>query len=85
MKPAKPNAKRRGQGQVDLLRCDVAALGTQTRLRADTVVMNPPFGTRQSGVDISFLRAAFRVRERQHSWPLSLRTTCASQAGRTVS
>ena len=57
---------------MDLLRCDVAALGAQTRLHADTVVMNPPFGTRQSGADISFLRAAFQVRQRQHSWPLSL-------------
>ncbi|KAK9839252.1 hypothetical protein WJX81_004343 [Elliptochloris bilobata] len=46
---------------VDLLRCDVAALGAQARLRADTVVMNPPFGTRQRGADLEFLRAAFRV------------------------
>lgn len=47
--------------QVDLLRCDVAALSGQARLRAHTVVMNPPFGTRQKGADIDFLRAAFRV------------------------
>lgn len=28
-------------------------------LRADTVVMNPPFGTRRRGADMDFLRAAF--------------------------
>lgn len=49
-------------GQVDLLRCEVADLGRQPRLRADTVVMNPPFGTRQRGADLDFLRAAFQVR-----------------------
>ena len=56
--------------QVDLLRCDVAALSGQARLRADTVVMNPPFGTRQKGADIDFLRAAFRVPPRLTPPPL---------------
>ena len=30
-------------------------------LHADTVVMNPPFGTKRKGVDMDFLRAAFRI------------------------
>ena len=32
-----------------------------SRLRCDTVVMNPPFGTRRTGADVAFLRAAFRI------------------------
>ena len=32
-----------------------------SRLRCDTVVMNPPFGTRRVGADVAFLRAAFRI------------------------
>jgi predicted RNA methylase len=31
------------------------------RLRADTVIMNPPFGTRRKGADVEFLRAAARL------------------------
>ncbi|CAL5228516.1 g11668 [Coccomyxa viridis] len=46
---------------VDFVRCDVGALGMQSRLRADTVIMNPPFGTRRKGADMDFLRAAFQV------------------------
>ncbi|CAG9465345.1 unnamed protein product [Pedinophyceae sp. YPF-701] len=53
---------------LELLQCDVAALGglegrptRQRRLRADTVVTNPPFGTRRKGADIEFVRAAFAI------------------------
>lgn len=31
------------------------------RLCADTVIMNPPFGTKRKGVDVVFLRAAFAI------------------------
>lgn len=31
------------------------------RLCADTVIMNPPFGTKRKGVDAVFLRAAFAI------------------------
>ncbi|CAK0738221.1 hypothetical protein CVIRNUC_001011 [Coccomyxa viridis] len=46
---------------VDFVRCDVSALRQQGRLQADTVIMNPPFGTRRKGADLDFLRAAFQV------------------------
>jgi len=32
-----------------IVRCDVRQLAGQARLKADTVVMNPPFGTRRKG------------------------------------
>ena len=35
--------------QIDFVRCDVRQVVAQQRLRADTVVMNPPFGTRRKG------------------------------------
>ena len=35
--------------QIDFVRCDVRQLAGQARLKADTVVMNPPFGTRRKG------------------------------------
>ncbi|EIE18452.1 S-adenosyl-L-methionine-dependent methyltransferase [Coccomyxa subellipsoidea C-169] len=47
--------------QMDLLQCSIAELERQPRLTADTVIMNPPFGTRRKGADLDFLRAAFRV------------------------
>ncbi|KAL4855508.1 Methyltransferase-like protein 5 [Chlorella vulgaris] len=34
---------------IDFLRCDVRQVALQGRLKADTVVMNPPFGTRRKG------------------------------------
>ena len=34
---------------------------TPAALRAHTVVMNPPFGTRRKGADMQFLRAALHV------------------------
>lgn len=35
--------------QIDFVRCDVRSVGAQQRLKADTVIMNPPFGTRRKG------------------------------------
>jgi hypothetical protein len=35
--------------------------GAWRRLAADTVIMNPPFGTRRKGADVDFLRAAARL------------------------
>ncbi|KAI3430752.1 hypothetical protein D9Q98_009164 [Chlorella vulgaris] len=46
---------------IDFLRCDVRQVALQGRLKADTVVMNPPFGTRRKGADMEFLRAAFQL------------------------
>ncbi|KAG2422985.1 hypothetical protein HXX76_015656 [Chlamydomonas incerta] len=47
---------------VDLVLADVRSLpATQPLLQADTVIMNPPFGTKQKGVDTAFLAAAFAV------------------------
>lgn len=34
---------------------------TSGRLSADTVIMNPPFGTKRKGVDMVFLKAAFAM------------------------
>jgi len=46
---------------IDLVLCSIQALSDQPRIRADTVIMNPPFGTRSRGADVEFLRAAFRI------------------------
>ena len=35
--------------------------GARRRWTCDTVLMNPPFGTRRAGADVAFLRAAFRI------------------------
>jgi predicted RNA methylase len=52
--------------QIDFLQSDISwwaeAGGPPLRRRSvDTVVMNPPFGTRKKGADAAFLRAAFQV------------------------
>lgn len=46
---------------MDLLQCDVAALPLRDGAATDTVIMNPPFGTRTRGADMAFLRAGFAV------------------------
>ncbi|GBF93134.1 methyltransferase [Raphidocelis subcapitata] len=52
---------------VDFVRADVASIAARDggcawrRLRCDTVIMNPPFGTRRKGADVDFLRAAARL------------------------
>lgn len=33
----------------------------QQLLKADTIVMNPPFGTKRKGADMDFLRTAFKM------------------------
>jgi rRNA N6-adenosine-methyltransferase METTL5 len=49
---------------IDLLHMDVTTIPTITALHksADTVLLNPPFGTKgNKGIDMEFLRAAFHV------------------------
>jgi len=45
---------------VDMVQSNVADVG-RLRLQADTVVMNPPFGTRRKGADMEFLAAGFAI------------------------
>lgn len=47
--------------QVDFILFDVRMLERQSQLQADTVITNPPFGTRRKGADIEFLRSAFSL------------------------
>lgn len=51
--------------QIDFLLCDVSQVQQQRRLRADTVIMNPPFGTKLKGADMAFLRAACSLQPKQ--------------------
>ena len=51
---------------MDLVLCDVCSmplnLNSCEKSRVDTVVMNPPFGTRNKGIDIVFLEKAMQLR-----------------------
>jgi predicted RNA methylase len=51
--------------QIDFLLCDVNQVQQQQRLQADTVIMNPPFGTKMKGADMAFLRAAASLQPKQ--------------------
>lgn len=44
--------------QIDFVLCDVSQLHQQQHLQPDTVIMNPPFGTKIKGADMQFLRVA---------------------------
>mmetsp|Transcript_17307 Transcript_17307/g.55490 ORF Transcript_17307/g.55490 Transcript_17307/m.55490 type:complete len:181 (+) Transcript_17307:290-832(+) len=44
---------------ITFLRCNVESL--PAGLMVDTVITNPPFGTRKKGADMAFLQQAFRV------------------------
>lgn len=44
---------------IDFIQCDVSTLENSKWHKAfDTVIMNPPFGTKNKGVDVMFLQAA---------------------------
>ncbi|XP_011620577.1 methyltransferase-like protein 5 isoform X2 [Amborella trichopoda] len=45
---------------MDLVQCDISSLSWKGA-KVDTVVMNPPFGTRRKGSDMDFLSAALKV------------------------
>ncbi|KAL7134784.1 hypothetical protein ABFS83_11G048900 [Erythranthe nasuta] len=45
---------------IDFVQCDIRNLGLSDR-NIDTVVMNPPFGTRKKGADMEFLSVALKV------------------------
>ncbi|XP_010526455.1 PREDICTED: methyltransferase-like protein 5 [Tarenaya hassleriana] len=45
---------------IDFIQCDITSLKLKGQL-VDTVVMNPPFGTRKKGADMDFLSVAMKV------------------------
>ncbi|KAL6331228.1 hypothetical protein AAG906_009656 [Vitis piasezkii] len=45
---------------INFVHCDVKNLGWRGQI-VDTVVMNPPFGTRKKGADMDFLAVALKV------------------------
>ncbi|KAI4380704.1 hypothetical protein MLD38_006866 [Melastoma candidum] len=49
--------------EIELVQCDVKHLDLRGQV-VDTVIMNPPFGTRKKGADMDFLRAALKVASR---------------------
>ena len=49
-------------GNVDLIHMDVSRLVEAfPNLWADTILMNPPFGTKLKGIDMEFLRVATKI------------------------
>ncbi|CAI0390095.1 unnamed protein product [Linum tenue] len=46
---------------IDFVQCDIRNLGWRGS-SVDTVIMNPPFGTRRKGADMEFLSTALKVR-----------------------
>lgn len=79
---ARANVEEAEAGEeVDLIRCDIAALAGDAPFRSrgdvfDTVVMNPPFGTKTKGIDMVFLEKGCQVRSPSvrtlaymRSWP----------------
>uniref|UniRef100_A0A2P2JX83 Methyltransferase-like protein 5 n=1 Tax=Rhizophora mucronata TaxID=61149 RepID=A0A2P2JX83_RHIMU len=45
---------------IDFVQCDIKNLGWRGHI-VDTVVMNPPFGTRKKGADMDFLMMALKI------------------------
>eukprot|EP00842_Homolaphlyctis_polyrhiza_P002308 jgi/Hompol1/3078/HPOL_001553-RA len=53
-----------GSSDIDAIQDQSQSLPSRCRLKADTVLMNPPFGTKNNkGIDMQFLRAAAAVAE----------------------
>ncbi|XP_034042310.1 rRNA N6-adenosine-methyltransferase METTL5 [Thalassophryne amazonica] len=57
------NAEEFEISNVDLVQCDLCSLGADgNATKFDTVIMNPPFGTKHNqGIDMKFLRAALSM------------------------
>ncbi|KAG8193088.1 hypothetical protein JTE90_017839 [Oedothorax gibbosus] len=67
IKIANRNKKDLGCDNVDFIQCDVLELRNHTRWHKvfDTVIMNPPFGTKwNEGIHLQFLEAAFSLARR---------------------
>nr|XP_036850932.1 rRNA N6-adenosine-methyltransferase METTL5 isoform X1 [Manis javanica] len=46
---------------VDMVQCDVCSLSNRMSKSFDTVIMNPPFGTKNKGTDMAFLKTALEI------------------------
>jgi len=44
--------------EMDLVKTDVSKLKLSKTKYYDTIIMNPPFGTRKAGIDVAFLKTA---------------------------
>lgn len=61
----KANCEEFGIDNVDILQTNVRCVPQVLTRTVDTVIMNPPFGTKQNqGADIEFLEVASRIAER---------------------
>lgn len=55
-------ADREVLSQCDFILCDVKKIDKNMQHKAfDTVIMNPPFGTREKGADLMFLKMALSL------------------------
>ncbi|KAL8183441.1 UNVERIFIED_CONTAM: Methyltransferase-like protein 5 [Gekko kuhli] len=56
------NAEEFELTNIDMVQCDVCSLPEEMAKTFDTVIMNPPFGTKHNkGIDMAFLKTALRM------------------------
>ncbi|XP_024098690.1 rRNA N6-adenosine-methyltransferase METTL5 isoform X3 [Pongo abelii] len=56
------NAEEFGLTNIDMVQCDVCLLSNRMSKSFDTVIMNPPFGTKNNkGTDMAFLKTALEM------------------------
>ncbi|KAK2849887.1 hypothetical protein Q7C36_008670 [Tachysurus vachellii] len=47
---------------IDMVQCDICSIGSLYEKKFDTVIMNPPFGTKHNqGIDMQFLKTALSM------------------------
>ena len=47
--------------KIDLINMDISTIKFSKAKAFDTIVMNPPFGTRKEGIDLVFLKKGIEV------------------------
>ncbi len=47
--------------EMDLIKVDISQLKLSKTKYYDTIIMNPPFGTRKAGIDVAFLKKGLEV------------------------
>jgi len=52
--------------EIDLIKADISQLKLSKTKNFETIIMNPPFGTRKAGIDMAFLKAGIEVKNQYY-------------------
>uniref|UniRef100_A0AAR2JGG6 Methyltransferase-like protein 5 n=1 Tax=Pygocentrus nattereri TaxID=42514 RepID=A0AAR2JGG6_PYGNA len=58
---------------IDMVQSDICSVGSSYAKKFDTVIMNPPFGTKHNqGIDMQFLKTADHIQKKANDWKVKM-------------